>query len=206
MGILEKIARNSVVTKLEKMQAAPREENSDPGTCDEKKSSTTTPDRAKASMLSSPSSMAAESTGRPIARCVVCQPPYGRHFWRDAYRTWHCTQCDPPAALAFVREEFLFPEFPDAHEIDTEKIILTADGETPEFFQGEWAWLSDGFGNWGWEKTNLAERHRWWRQKRFEDFLDPKVFRSVFDQRHSTKTGASKKTTSIPSKNMELKI
>jgi hypothetical protein len=47
---------------------------------------------------------------RPTKPCGAgCKPPYGRHFWRDTYGQWHCTECDPPAAYAMVKEEFLLP-------------------------------------------------------------------------------------------------
>ena len=47
------------------------------------------------------------TTRRPNARCPVCLPPYGRHFWQDTYGVWWCTQCRPPAAVAMVRDQVL---------------------------------------------------------------------------------------------------
>lgn len=45
----------------------------------------------------------------PAARCLVCEPPAGRHFWLDSYGAWVCTTCHPPASMAQVRGEWLAP-------------------------------------------------------------------------------------------------
>ncbi len=62
---------------------------------------------------------AAQSTSKkkistvPVEPCRKHQPPYGRHFWRDSFGTWRCTECFPPAALAMVREQTLVESNPE---------------------------------------------------------------------------------------------
>jgi hypothetical protein len=79
MDLLEKLAGNDLASRLEK-NAVPQK------TVDKKNG----------------------SGNRPAAPCPVGHPPpYGRHFWLDAYGSWHCTECCPPATLAQVRDEVL---------------------------------------------------------------------------------------------------
>lgn len=77
---------------------------------------------------------------RPAARCPACiaadQPAvYGWHFWRDPYGTWHCTECEPPATDAMVRDWVLVDRYAD-RKLGQKKHGLEnpADGNpTPEF-------------------------------------------------------------------------
>ena len=47
------------------------------------------------------------SAKKPAEICPNCKPPYGQHFWMDVFRRWHCTECDPPAAVSMVRDQVL---------------------------------------------------------------------------------------------------
>ena len=48
------------------------------------------------------------SIRRPTAPCPKNHtPPAGRHFWLDTFGCWHCTECDPPAVVAMVRDQVL---------------------------------------------------------------------------------------------------
>lgn len=84
---------------------------------------------------------------RPAARCPTCaglgavaeRPAvYGWHFWRDPYGTWHCTECEPPAADAMVRDWVLVDRWAK-NPADGNPVCENADenaGEkipTPEF-------------------------------------------------------------------------
>ena len=61
---------------------------------------------------------------RPTVPCTRQHPgptpPYGLHHWRDLYGVWHCTQCEPPASVAMIREQMLVDPNgpPEATEID----------------------------------------------------------------------------------------
>ncbi len=71
---------------------------------------------------------------RPAARCEKHPEPYGRHFWRDAYGNWNCTECHPPAVLASVCGEWLVEETETANaEKPHEEEILHQDVFPPGF-------------------------------------------------------------------------
>lgn len=37
-----------------------------------------------------------------------------RHWWLDAYSTWHCVDCSPPAAMGQVQEQVVIGAEPPA--------------------------------------------------------------------------------------------
>lgn len=116
----------------------------------------------------------------PASRCPACiavgrPSAYGRHYWRDAYGTWHCTECEPPAVLAMVREEVLIdPDGPDGGK-NTDgkphgpKIIQAELSQFPRSVAGEWRERPDHAGRWGLERVGLPEWARWWARVAFED-------------------------------------
>lgn len=106
---------------------------------------------------------------RPSQPCPAGHTlPYGLHHWRDCYGNWRCTECDPPAALAMVREEMLVgSEIENAKsKIDDWGIILAIEipGEpiafAPNTTQAE--------------RKQAAENFEWWdrhdeRKNRFDE-------------------------------------
>lgn len=146
MGLLEKISAVDLSTRLEKNQ---------------------TPQPA-------PVENATNSNGKPSARCPVClaagrREPYGRHFWRDSYGYWHCTECELPATLAQVREEIsLRPESDNGNFQSDDPEILTLGDEAPVAFRGRWRAFLDFAGRWGWEPVDehglpiVSQKKRWW--------------------------------------------
>jgi len=52
-----------------------------------------------------------DGPARPREICRACGPTLGRNFWLDAYDTWHCAGCDPPAVPGQIRGEmFVEPD------------------------------------------------------------------------------------------------
>jgi hypothetical protein len=45
-------------------------------------------------------------------------PPYGLHHWLDPFGTWHCTECEPPATRAMVRDEIIVGVEVDGAEVE----------------------------------------------------------------------------------------
>jgi hypothetical protein len=111
----------------------------------------------------------------PSARCPNCQaagrpPQYGWHFWRDAYGSWNCTECRPPATLAQVRRERLvkIQKPTDAGNSLLNPAIIECGQEFPELVRGYWRQVPDGEGRWVLERVGpdgefvTSERRRWW--------------------------------------------
>ena len=93
-------------------------------------------------------------------RCAVERPePYGRAWWRDAYGSWHCAACNPPAAPGQVREQFLVEVRPDP---------VVSGPQAPAGWGGLWAILEAAGGTPGWERVladgrpETAQAARWW--------------------------------------------
>lgn len=102
-------------------------------------------------------------TRRPTARCGICQPPYGRHFWMDAYGEWRCTQCSPPAVFAMVRDQVLVPADDGGGPqrcVESADVPLGPDGEFvagdafPAYSRGRWRYYEDRGGR-HWERISF---------------------------------------------------
>jgi len=103
------------------------------------------------------------TTRRPTTQCPVCLPPYGRHYWRDTYGTWRCTQCHPPAIMAMVREQCLVGDGGvDGAQGEQPALIASSDGsseivageEFPAYARGRWRYYEDRWGR-HWERIGV---------------------------------------------------
>jgi hypothetical protein len=100
-----------------------------------------------------PTVKAAEpTTRRPTDRCPICPSPYGRHFWRDSYGFWRCTQCHPPAAVAMVREQCLVSDGGPNGTGGEQLALIASSGEIvageafPAYARGRWRYYEDRWG------------------------------------------------------------
>lgn len=102
---------------------------------------------------------------RPAARCKICSQPYGRHYWRDSYGFWRCTQCHPPAATVMVRDQVLVPV--DGLSVGQSEgelaLVASSDGggefvageEFPAYARGRWRYYEDRWGR-HWERVTFS--------------------------------------------------
>ena len=129
MSILEKLHKRDVSTKIEK-SAVPQ-----PAAADD------------------------PQARRPTTPCLRQHPgptpPYGLHHWQDAYGNWRCTQCDPPATLAMVRDECLVSIDGDGagrsttptHDAGPGVLIVGDDDPAiPPAWRGRWEFWTDKHG------------------------------------------------------------
>ena len=98
---------------------------------------------------SEPQNIKPSTPATPTAPCEICKPPYGRHFWSDPYGCWHCTQCNPPASLAMVRDQMLLAAdgSPDVTVISPDgSTRINAGEEFPAYARGRWRFFEDRHG------------------------------------------------------------
>lgn len=118
----------------------------------------------------------------PSRPCPAGHPlPYGLHHWQDAFGIWRCTECHPPASLAFVRSEILVGG-------------NSAENEKTEIFDGGFILAVDFPGQpiLFFPETTQAQRRQLVDSLTWFDRVDARKLRNTKNTQHENETRGEK--------------